>query len=510
MNRPDENNTLTDTVATLASMLKRLGAGADFETISHEFRQRFASVSAREISDAEQALIASGVPIEEIQRLCDVHATLFEGSISCAIPNDHPEQQAGHPVRIMRDENKEIGKRAEAAKAAAKKAKHLLEREDFPAAQAVLADAADQLSLSFVHYKRKEELLFPHLERHNITGPSTVMWGKDDEVRAAVARVFELIGNADEASIPAPQALSLAIDALSEAAAGALSMIDKEEHVLIPLALETLSATAWTQIADESPEFGFAYIANPPHWKADGLSLAEERIRENMQARSQTSQVPGGLTDRSNDVRSMPETPSASACGCSKGTEADISPVASSTQVLRTHQSSTASTATMSTNNVDIEHDRTPERIELSTGSFTVAELEAVLNTIPLDITFVDAKDTTQYFSHGDTRAFPRPKSCLGRNIYACHPPKSQAMVRHVMESFKRGDEDSFAFWIHKANRFLYIRYFAVRDQDGTYLGALETTQDITEIQALEGENRRGADMRRERAEQDQQAHPQA
>ena len=218
-------------------------------------------------------------------------------------------------------------------------------------------------------------------------------------------------------------------------------MIDKEENVLIPLALETLSATEWTQIAAESDEFGFAFIEPPALWRADALELANDRIRAKLASEKEdgTEEKPSALNAEG--------------------------------------------------------------KVELSTGSFTVSELEAVLNTIPLDITFVDAEDKTRYFSHGDTRAFPRPKSCLGRDVYACHPPKSQEMVRHVFESFKSGESDSFEFWIHKGEAFLYIRYFAVRDEQGNYLGALETTQDITTIHELEGDNRRGADIRREQRE---------
>ena len=124
-----------------------------------------------------------------------------------------------------------------------------------------------------------------------------------------------------------------------------------------------------------------------------------------------------------------------------------------------------------------------------------------MLNTIPMDLTFVDANDKTRYFSHGNDRLFARPMSCLGRDVYDCHPPKSQAMVHKVFDDFRSGARDTYEFWIHMRGKFVYIRYFAVRDADGTYLGALETTMDITHIQELDGDNRRGADVRREARE---------
>ncbi len=91
--------------------------------------------------------------------------------------------------------------------------------------------------------------------------------------------------------------------------------------------------------------------------------------------------------------------------------------------------------------------------------------LVATFATIPLDITFVDADDKTRYFSHGDTRAFPRPKSCLGRDVYDCHPPKSQEAVRRILTEFRSGRSDSSEFWFEVRDKFLYVRYFAVRDE---------------------------------------------
>ena len=137
----------------------------------------------------------------------------------------------------------------------------------------------------FIHYKRKEELLFPHLERHDITGPSKVMWGKDDEVRNAVHGAEALLetayGEYDS------QLLAGVADYLDEAVEGALSMVSKEENVLIPLSLEHLSATQWTQIASEENEFGHAFGINPPTWHADPLELANDKLNEMEAVRTQ-------------------------------------------------------------------------------------------------------------------------------------------------------------------------------------------------------------------------------
>lgn len=423
--------------ALIAQYLKRLNDGEDIESVREDFARNFRDVSGGEISTAEQELIAGGVPMEKVLRLCDVHASLFEGHVSCAHNTGAVEETPGHPVWTMRQENDRIMAFInDRVKPDVKRTRMLTEASSAAEREGIVAilkadmEAFDEV---FIHYKRKEELLFPHLERHDITGPSKVMWGKDDEVRNAVHGAEALLetayGEYDS------QLLAGVADYLDEAVEGTLSMVSKEENVLIPLSLEHLSATQWTQIASEENEFGHAFGVNPPTWHADPLELANDKLNE-MEATASDENA-----ESSSDTRASQD-----------GT------------------------------------------IRLSTGEFSLAQLEAVFATIPLDITFVDANDKTRYFSHGDTRAFPRPKSCLGRDVYDCHPPKSQEAVRRILTEFKSGKRDVSEFWFKAMGKFLYVRYFAVRDEAGNYLGALETTQDIGPIKALEGENRRGSD----------------
>ena len=437
---PGENPIATtpeERKALIAQYLERLNDGEDIESVREDFARNFKDVSGGEISTAEQELIAGGVPMEKVLRLCDVHASLFEGHVSCAHNTGAVEETPGHPVWTMRQENDRIMAFInDRVKPDVKRTCMLTEASSAAEHEGIVAilkadmEAFDEV---FIHYKRKEELLFPHLERHDITGPSKVMWGKDDEVRNAVHGAEALLetayGEYDS------QLLAGVADYLDEAVEGALSMVSKEENVLIPLSLEHLSATQWTQIASEENEFGHAFGVTPPAWHADPLELANDKLNE-MEATAS-----GENAENSSDTRTSQD-----------------------------------------------------ETIRLSTGEFTLAQLEAVFATIPLDITFVDANDKTCYFSHGDTRAFPRPKSCLGRDVYDCHPPKSQEAVRRILTEFKSGKRDVSEFWFKAMGKFLYVRYFAVRDEAGNYLGALETTQDIGPIKALEGENRRGSD----------------
>ena len=113
-----------------------------------------------------------------------------------------------------------------------------------------------------------------------------------------------------------------------------------------------------------------------------------------------------------------------------------------------------------------------------------------LLDTLPVDITWVDKDDTVRYFSGKKDRIFLRTRSVIGRKVQNCHPPQSVDVVEKILTSFKEGKKDSFDFWINYQQKLVYIRYLAVRDKGGDYLGTLEVTQNITELKKLEGERR--------------------
>ncbi len=130
------------------------------------------------------------------------------------------------------------------------------------------------------------------------------------------------------------------------------------------------------------------------------------------------------------------------------------------------------------------------ERVRFQTGSFTVKELEAILNALPLDVTFVDAEDRVRYFNQGKERVFSRSRAVIGRRVQHCHPPTSVGTIEQILEGFRSGRRDTAAFWIEKRGRFVHIEYVALRDASGAYLGCLEVTQDLTGKRALTGEQR--------------------
>ncbi len=121
---------------------------------------------------------------------------------------------------------------------------------------------------------------------------------------------------------------------------------------------------------------------------------------------------------------------------------------------------------------------------------FSIETLETIFDTLPVDVTFVDETDTVRYYSKGDDRIFRRTPAVIGKKVQNCHPKDSLHKVNQVVSDLKSGRRDVAGFWINLKGRKVYIRYFAVRDKSGKYLGTLEVTQDITEIQKIEGEKR--------------------
>ena len=133
---------------------------------------------------------------------------------------------------------------------------------------------------------------------------------------------------------------------------------------------------------------------------------------------------------------------------------------------------------------------KTGENIQLPSGSFTAEELLAIMNTLPIDMTFVDRDDKVKYFSQGKERIFQRNRAILNRDVRHCHPPASAHIVDKIIEDFKSGKEDKAPFWINTGGKMIHIAYFALRNDKGEYLGTLEVSHDISGYRKLEGDQR--------------------
>jgi len=390
----------------LKHMIQQLHAGEAPDAVRPQLVRLLGKIPYDEVVRVEQELIDEGLPTEEVLKLCDVHTEALQGSLDSG---EEKEVLAGHPVDIFRQENKALGwEVAELEKLFAQ----LGEVNEEAEATGLLHDVRVRFnSLMDVekHYLRKENLLFPFLEKHGITGPPTVMWGKHDETREMLKAAIEALEAAGDATVGEAVAV---VDLVLRPAADAITgMIDKEEQILLPMCLDTLDDAEWWKVSLGSAELGYCLVVPEVEWRPDGAEIDEDAATS------------GG-------------------------------------------------------------------RIQLPTGGFAPRQLEAVLNSIPFDITFVDEHDTVRYFSHGRERIFARSRAILGRQVQFCHPPKSVDTVQHILDDFRAGRQEQARFWIEMGGRFICIEYFALRDENDTYLGCLEVSQDLTAKRALTGQQR--------------------
>ncbi len=390
----------------LKELIQELHNGADPQDVKNRFVEVVKDVSPTEIAEMEQSLINEGMPAEEIKRLCDVHAAMFKDSLDEMVQD---ETVPGHPVHTFRLENRALEQHMEQQIIQAWEAYQSSKDAD---ALSRLREGLNLLMDLDKHYSRKENLLFPYLEKYGITAPPTVMWGKDDDVRK---KLKEAIGLGKEAALDAGKADAL-IAAVNETVTIVKEMIYKEENILFPMCLETLTEDEWGEIMAHSDEIGFCLVDPGNQW--------------------QPKQAVGKTE---------------------KEQAAAVSPAG---------------------------------YLKFETGILTLEEINGIFNTLPIDITFVDKDGTVKYFSAGKERIFARPKTIIGRKVTHCHPPTSVHIVEKIVEDFVSGKRDHADFWIQMQGMFVYIRYFAVRDKDGNYLGTVEVSQNIKPIQALEGEKR--------------------
>jgi hypothetical protein len=230
----------------LKEILGKLHGGATPESVKEEFLREFGSVSAEDLAAAEKQLMEEGMKLEQVQKLCDVHAFVFEDNLQPVGKNKQADSILGHPAFVFKGEN--IGLKA------------FLAKEFEPVLEAFAKDSSEKnatelhqavksLSKLHVHYLRKENLLFPYLEKAGITAPPKVMWGVDDEIRALWKGVL--------ADLPAKGKTVLgAVEKLLEQVK---SMISKEDNILMPMLLENLDTDAWLTVARDSADIGYCF-----------------------------------------------------------------------------------------------------------------------------------------------------------------------------------------------------------------------------------------------------------
>ncbi|MDX2150291.1 MAG: DUF438 domain-containing protein [Bryobacteraceae bacterium] len=378
-------------VRTMKGLIQRLHAGESPETIKGLFRTIVRETDAVELVATEQELLAEGVPVEQLRGMCDLHSQIAR-EVLVQLPVG-PPPAPGHPVDTFQREN-------EALAGVLRELRAAVEAEEIFAWR----KAANDLMDIEKHYQRKEHALFSKLEKHGITGPSKVMWMKDDEVRELLKQM--------QAALHGDVNLDRAREVTRRAAAAVEEMIAKEENILLPMAQNVLTQEDWGEIWRSSPKYGWCLVEPRTGYKPP--------------------------------VATTPVTIPAPAAGA----------------------------------------------MELPTGFVSVEQLTAIFGTLPLDLTFVDADDRVAFFTEGPERVFARSRAIIGRKVQHCHPPRSVDVVDRILSDFREGRQNVAEFWIEFHGRFVHIRYFAVRNAEGKYLGTVELTQDVTGIRALKGERR--------------------
>ncbi|MCM2250687.1 MAG: DUF438 domain-containing protein [Geothrix sp.] len=394
-------------IATLKEIILHLHRGEAPEQVKARLAHLVGQVDATEIAAMEQSLMADGMSPQEVKSMCDLHAEVLQDAVAQPEARELP---AGHPVDTFRQENRAL----ESAIGTTRERVAALEAvadQAYPTAERLaVLEAFNALMDVDKHYQRKEHLVFSVLERHGNTGPSKVMWAKDDEVRDFLKGAIEVLR---EESLGGAELKLLVPTVLRPALAALESMLYKEETILLPMCLGLFTEEEWGEIWQDSPRYGWCLVEPAAGYAPPEPAFPKDTL----------------------------QLPAASA-------------------------------------------------VAFPSGSLSFQQLIGIFSSLPVDITFVDAEDRVAFFSEGPDRVFARSRTILGREVKHCHPPKSVDVVERILEDFKTGRQSVAEFWIQMHGKFVHIRYFAVRDEAGAYLGTLEVTQDLTRLRALEGDRR--------------------
>lgn len=282
----------------------------------------------------------------------------------------------------------------------------------------------DKLSEWSRHLSRKQNQLYPALEKYGFDRPTKIMWTFDDKVRDLISesRRHLQADKTDDFLELQPKM----IDAFRDLA-------DKEQEVLFPTAWKLVTEDEFSYMSRGDHEIGFALITPPPYYGDMNVS---------------PNAIPEKTTTTANFMKEL----------------ADL---------LGKYNMSPAPAA-------DTE-------LDVATGKLSLERINLLFKHMPVDLSYVDENELVKFYSDTTHRIFPRSANVIGREVRNCHPAKSVHLVEEIIEKFRSGEQDKAEFWINKPEAFIYILYTAVRDEAGHFKGVLEMMQDCTRIRSLEG-----------------------
>lgn len=304
----------------------------------------------------------------------------------------------GHPIRVYLEENILI-----------RNIIHELQSTNIETQLEFFIELFNKLGKVELHFARKENQLFPYLEKHGWTSPSQNMWAFHDQIREEIKEARKALASKDfQAIVFTTQMVYKSLDHIMQV----------EEGRLLPRAMDMVSEEEFKEFREGDAEIGWMFDSPPtPYPEVAYIHPGEDTVRK---------KLPFGIEDK-------------------------------------TH---------------------------FDEGYLTPAQVNSIFKILPVDITYVNEDDQVVFYNRGDDRVFPRSAGIIGREVKFCHPPKSVDQVLRILEEFKAGNQDLAEFWIQFKGKFIHIQYFAVRDDDRTYRGVIEMSQDVTHIRGLEGQQR--------------------
>jgi DUF438 domain-containing protein len=398
----------------LSEIIRAMCKGDNPVELVSQFDKECDSISQDQVSEVFHQLEKEGLTFQGNSQVVEFYHTVIVEKMSADKLNQFAP---GHPVRVYLEENNllrslfnEIGK--------------VNPVEDDRSFRKLFRE----ISKVEKHFVRKENQLFPCLEKHGWDSPSKNMWALHDDIRASLKEVRLALAEGD---------MKLAGQCLVKARGEMEHLMAVEEERLLPNAMGMLEEHEWQQMREGDSEIGWMLDEEPPMYPA------VEESEETEQADDQTDQ------------------------------QAEVEYIHPSQDTERR----------------DLPFS-TKDKSHFDEGYLSVEQVNLMFRTLPLDITYVDENDRVVFYNRGEDRLFPRSAGIIGREVRYCHPPKSVDTVLRILEEFKKGTQDVANFRINYKGQFVLIQYFAVRDAEKNYRGVLEMSQNITDIKAMEGEQR--------------------
>ena len=535
-----------DRAEALRSLLDRLSEGEDLESVRADFVRDFKDVDPAEIMRAEQGLMESGMPLSKVQKLCDVHSALFHGdtreekianaerAVQASLKNQGGKEEKnyinkseeadaliqipGHPLSTFTKENEALGKYLENTKArweslveslsgkaggknkaekaegaegvkGAQGAEGAKETPDWEALMAAFTEELAKLRSFTVHYAKKGDLLYPLLKvKYDISGPSQVMWTVDDEIRDTLGELkreltekskgVRALKNTGEDWDDEEEEYIRSKAEIAESILNSFflknylavrnrmeEMIYKEENILFPMCALQFQKEEWIQIYFDSKDYEACFSVENVCWKEaeeNGNTPEKWRSVEDAGEKEREKDRKESSEEHFGDVHNT-ELPK----GAGKMLE----------DLLRRVESLEGKSGSRGGESPSARDGE----IIMPGGHLKKNELIAMLNTLPVEITFVDKDNINRFFNEGP-KVFKRPQMAIDREVFSCHPPKVEPMVRMIIENFRDGKEDEVPIWMEKGGKPFLVRYMAVRDKEQNYVGTLEAVTDMTEV----------------------------